>query len=366
MSYRHVRPTENYMNAISSAATQTWPPFILVTGLLLIGRVAASDAMFESIGSRLAALPGNSRSLFFAMMGLVAVVTVVLNLDTSIVFLTPIVLHTARQRKVNDRAFLYGAIFMSNAASLLLPGSNLTNLLVVSSTRINGIKFAVAMLPAWFTAVAITSLVVALWCWRDLGGRNPTPVEPVPFRFGLGSIGVGIATALVLATSQPAIPILAVGVILVLAQTLATRRLDLGKVFRSLYIEILIALYIVAVAAGAIARVWNGPHHLMKSLGFLATAAVGGGAANLINNLPATVLFSSQLPPHPQALLIGLDLGPNLAVFGAMSSLLWLRISRAEGANPSAATFSRVGIVLAPISILAATFVAQYIVIGNF
>jgi arsenical pump membrane protein len=78
------------------------------------------------------------------------------------------------------------------------------------------------------------------------------------------------------------------------------------------------------------------------------------------------MLFSSQLPPHPQALLIGLDLGPNLATFGAMSSLLWLRISRAEGASPSAVTFCRVGIVLAPVSIAAASFISQHLVIGKF
>jgi arsenical pump membrane protein len=354
------------MTALSSAALQAWPPFVLVTGLLLIGQVAASDAMFESIGSRLAALPGNSRMLFFAMMSLVAVVTVVLNLDTSIVFLTPIVLHTARQRKVDERAFLYGAIFMSNAASLLLPGSNLTNLLVVSSTRINGAKFAVAMLPAWLVAVSITALVVALWCWRELGVDKSTLVEPVPFRVGLGVGGVIIATGLVLTVAQPAVPIFVVGAVLVVMQAFTSRRIHLRTVFRSTNVEILLVLYVVAVGAGAIARVWNGPHNLIKSLGFLSTAAVGGGAANLINNLPATMLFSSQLPPHPQALLIGLDLGPNLATFGAMSSLLWLRISRAEGASPSAVTFCRVGIVLAPVSIAAASFISQHLVIGKF
>jgi len=55
-----------------------------------------------------------------------------LNLDTSVVFLTPVLLQTARFRSVKEEAFLYGSIFMANAASLLLLGSNLTNILVFS------------------------------------------------------------------------------------------------------------------------------------------------------------------------------------------------------------------------------------------
>ena len=73
-----------------------------------------------------------SRGLLVALLGLVAVVTAVLNLDTAVVFLTPVLVHAARRRGLDERPFLYGAVFMANAASILLPGSNLTNLLVLS------------------------------------------------------------------------------------------------------------------------------------------------------------------------------------------------------------------------------------------
>src|SRR4029077_8514520 len=92
-----------------------------------------------------------SWSLLLALRGLVAVVTAVLNLDTAVVFLTPVLVHAARQRALDERPFLYGSVFMATSASLLLPGSNLTNLLVLRSDPQNGAAFALRMLPAWLT-----------------------------------------------------------------------------------------------------------------------------------------------------------------------------------------------------------------------
>ena len=73
-----------------------------------------------------------------------------------------------------------------------------------------------------------------------------------------------------------------------------------------------------------------------------------------LNNLPAAVLFSSQAPVHPRALLIGLDLGPNLALTGSLSALLWYRAAKAVVATPSLGRVSRIGVVLVPCSLLAA------------
>jgi len=75
----------------------------------------------------------------------------------------------------------------------------------------------------------------------------------------------------------------------------------------------------------------------------------------LINNLPAASLFAGQHMAHPYALLVGLDLGPNLFVTGAMSTMLWLRIARENGARPTIATFTRVGVPVALLSIVVAS-----------
>src|SRR5207247_1110113 len=123
----HLLPAgTDQLAGLSGAAGQVWPAFALVAGLLLIGAVAEGD-------------------------GLVAVTTAVLNLDTSVFFLTPILLHLARGRGLDERPFLYGTVFMSNAASLYLPGSNLTNLIVLHGEHVSGTTF---FLRTWEPALA--------------------------------------------------------------------------------------------------------------------------------------------------------------------------------------------------------------------
>ncbi len=353
------------MTTLAHSLAQTWPPFVFVTGLLLIGQVAASDGLFAWMGFRIARLPGSARTLYLAMMALVAVVTVILNLDTSIVFLTPIILQVARQRNLDDRAFLYGSIFMTNAASLLLPGSNLTNLLVVSSIHVTGARFALAMFPPWITAIIITALVIMIWQWRELGVRGDTRIEVMPFRAGLGIVGVVAATVLVLVLKDPAIEIFVLGVALVLGQSSLTRRMNVATTLRAANLELLVGLFVIAATAGVLARIWDIPHRLLGSLSPIETVGVGAGLANALNNLPATMLLSAQRPPHPEALLIGVDLGPNLFIFGALSTLLWLRISRAEGAKPSIRTFALIGAVIAPLSCLATAIVFEHLAFAH-
>ncbi len=93
--------------AIGQAAGQAWPPFVLVAGLLLIGAVAAADGLFEAFGARLARTRLGARGLLLALLGLVAAVTAVLNLDTSVVFLNLVLIHAGRRRRLDERPFLY-------------------------------------------------------------------------------------------------------------------------------------------------------------------------------------------------------------------------------------------------------------------
>ena len=78
----------------------------------------------------------------------------------------------------------------------------------------------------------------------------------------------------------------------------------------------------------------------------------------LVNNLPAAALLSAHLPAHPRALLLGLDLGPNLAVTGSLSALLWLQVARREGARPSVVRYTLLGVVLVPVSLALALLAA--------
>ena len=327
---------------IVAAAVQAWPPFVLVAGLLLIGAVAAADGLFEAIGARLARAPLRSRSLLVALLALVAVVTAVLNLDTSVVFLTPVLVHAARKRRLDERPFLYGSVFMANSASLLLPGSNLTNLLVLRHDPINGVAFATRMLPAWLVACTLTAAFLTLAYRLDDGAQDQR--RPPPLRLGIGGTAALVAAALVLALPNAALPVLALGV----AAT-ALRRLRPRLDLRALTL-----LFAITIGLGTIARIWNGPAQLLSSSGRPATAAIAAVGSLLVNNLPAAVLFSAQSPPHPRALLLGLDLGPNLAITGSLSAILWLQASRAVNADASIVTYTKLGALLVPLTLLGA------------
>src|SRR5712691_3885705 len=196
-------------HTILASAREAWPPFVLVAGLLLIGSVAAADGLFEELGARLAQTRLGARSLLLALLGLVAAVTAVLNLDTSVLFLTPVLVHAARHRRLDERPFLYGAVFMANSASLLLPGSNLTNLLVLRQERVSGASFAARMLPAWLAACVVTAVFVAL-AFR-LGAGADEQVDTPPLRLGAGAAAALAAAGLVLALRNAALPVLAIG-----------------------------------------------------------------------------------------------------------------------------------------------------------
>jgi arsenical pump membrane protein len=343
------------MSVFLGALDQTWAPFVLILGLIFIGHTAALDGLFESLGARLANLPGGGVALFVSMMLLVAVVTATLNLDTSVVFLTPILLHAARQRGIDERAFLYGSIFMANAASLLLLGSNLTNILVFTGRSVRGLTFTHTMLAAWLTSIVITTVIVAAWNWKELRTERTTKHgDAPPLRLGVGIVAFFTATVLMLVLRSPALPVLVVGVVAEVVEVIVLRRASVADSAKIANAPLLSTLFVLALGVASLARVWHYPAHIMSDAGSWATGLIGAGSANVINNLPAAALLSSKLPAHPYQLLLGLDLGPNLCVVGAMSSLLWLRIARQNDAAPSARTFSQIGVIVTACTMLVA------------
>jgi len=315
----------------------------------LIGFVAERDGIFAACASFLARLPVGGRALLLVALGLVAAVTAVLNLDTSVFFLTPVLLHLARTRGLDERPFLYGAIFMSNSASLFLPGSNLTNLIVLHGERVSGALFFARLWPAAIASVIATAGVLLVRFWRVLGNAGVAQTEHARPHLGIGVAAVVVGTVFVLGLRQPALPVLAVGVIAVVAA-----RVPRAHLREAVDARLLAGLFALAVALGALGRSWGGPQALFDSFNRWETAVGAAVASVLVNNLPAAVLLSPTPPPHARALLIGLNIGPNLAVTGSLSALLWLRVARSLGASPSIRTFTSIGIVLMPITLAAA------------
>ena len=335
-----------------AAASQDWPPFVLVTGLLLIGLVANRDGLFAAAGHRLSRLAKSGSVLFAGVVLLIALVTAVLNLDTSVAFLTPVLVYTARSRGGGEAPLVYGCVLLSNASSLFLPGSNLTNLIVLGNLHLSGASFLSRMWAPALAAVVVTASVVALFERRALR-LGPNLTEPPQRSFGLGLIAIVVATAFIVVLSAPALPVAAVGILAVairLAKGTETRQ----EVAEVLGFPVLIGLFGVAVGLGTLGRAWSGPATLLSHLDNWGTALFAAVVSVLVNNLPAASLLAARAPRRPLPLLIGLDLGPNLFVSGSLAWVLWLRSARSAGANPSIRAASRIGVVAVLFSMAAA------------
>jgi arsenical pump membrane protein len=153
-----------------------------------------------------------------------------------------------------------------------------------------------------------------------------------------------------IAVRSAALPVAAIGLVAVSVR-LVQRRLGRADVAATVDVAVLAGLFCVATALGTLARSWSGPVTLMSQASSGEAAAIGALAAVAINNLPAAALLGAHAVAHPYALLLGLDLGPNLAVTGSLSSLLWFQAARRVGARPSLATVTKIGLFLVPASI---------------
>jgi len=330
----------------ASAASQAWPAFALVAGLLLVGAAAAREGVFAAAGTLASRAPGGAAVLLVALLLLDAVVTAVLNLDTAVVFLTPVLLHAARRRGVPDGPFLYGAVFMANSASILLPGSNLTNLIVLQHEHVTGSTFAARLAPSWAVAVAVTIAFVLVAFRHELTGRAGGEPDRAVFRPRAGAVGIAAVVVLVFVLANPALPVLALGVAVALLA-----RLPLRRGFAAVNPALLLGVLGTAVALGALARGVEWFSSLVDHAGRWETAGIAAAGSLLVNNLPAAMMLSAHVPAHPRALLLGLDLGPNLAVTGSLSAVFWLQVARADGARPSILRYTLLGLVLVPVSL---------------
>jgi arsenical pump membrane protein len=346
--------------AAGSAASQDWPPFVLVSGLLLVGLVADESGLFAAAGRALARVAGSGAILFAGTVALVAIVTSILNLDTSVAFLTPVLVYAARSRGEAEAPLLYGCLLLSNAASLLLPGSNLTNLIVLGHLHLSGGRFLADVAPAWLVSVVVTAAVVGIAERRSLRqaavGVVPSPPSaPGPDRFTrvVGVASVSAVAVFVLVLRAPALPVAVVGMAAATARTVSGR-MSWPKVVEILGLPVLVGLFGVAVALGALGRAWSVPATALAHLDAWGTAAVAAVASVLFNNLPAASLLAARVPHRPFALLVGLDIGPNLFVTGSLAWILWRRAAAGAGAAPSIAKATRLGLVAAPLAMAGA------------
>ncbi|PQE01308.1 arsenic transporter [Mycobacterium sp. EPG1] len=339
-----------------------------LAAVLVLARLCDDIGLFHAAGTVMARInSGGQNRLLASVFAISAAVTAILSLDATVVLLTPVVLATARVLSVPARPHAYATAHMANSASLLLPVSNLTNLLAFSAAGLSFLHFTAAMTLPWIAAIVVEFLLLRWVFAKDLtvDPRPPTAPEPVQIPvFALVVVGLTLAGFAVtsLLGHSPAWAALA-GAVVLGVRALATRRTTVAKIAAALDVPFLAFVLCLGVVVDAVMR--NGLEPAMHRIipdgtglaALLGIAAVAAALSNLVNNLPAVLvllpLVTTAGPAAVLAVLIGVNIGPNLTYVGSLANLLWRSVVRRD-LKAGFAEFSRVGLITTPAALIAA------------
>ncbi len=336
--------------------------------VLVLAKLCDDEGLFEFAGAAIAHVRVGSHGLLRQVFVIASMITAVLSLDATVVLLTPVVLATVRRLRTPVRPYAYATAHLANAASLLLPVSNLTNLLAFHVANISFTRFALVMGLPWLVAIAVVYAIFRWFFAADLRvtpepeGREPPARPPV---FVLVVVGLTLAG---FAVGQ-SVGVAPAWVALAGASVLAVRSLSRGhtsvvEIVGSASVSFLVFVLGLGVVVHAV--MLNGMDTAMSHVlpsgsslpALLAIAAVAAVLANVVNNLPATLvllpLVAGSGPVAVLAVLLGVNIGPNLTYVGSLSNLLWRSVLRRHGVDAGVGEYTRLGLCTVPASLTAA------------
>ena len=348
------------------------PTVVFLVAVLVLAHAADALGVFRWVSQILQqrSLADPHRLLIY-VFGAAALTTAVLSLDATVVLLTPAVIAAARSIGASTRPHSYASAHLSNSASTLLPVSNLTNLIAFAATGLTFLHFTALMALPWVVTIAVEYLIFRLFFRSELARGDsaeppvaarsaPAPILPLTV-IGMTLLGFAVSGFFGIEPAWIAV----VGASVLGAIALARHRTTAAKM---LYAADLWFCAFVLVLGIIVAGVANGPvgEWIAQILpgdtsygSLLFVAAVAAVASNLVNNLPATLLMIAALgtaapPALVLAMLIGVNLGPNLTYVGSLATMLWRRVATSAGAPPTLATFTLLGVITTPLTLLAA------------
>ncbi len=352
-------------------ALRTLAPTVgFLAALLALAEGARREGLFVALGAVMARRSrGSPQRLLAFVVAIAALVTALLSLDATIVLLTPIVFATATRMRVRPRPQVYACAHLANSASLLLPISNLTNLLAFHASRLSFARFAALMVLPTLGVVLVEWIVLRRFFAADLGrpGRSQAlPPRPALPRFALVVLALtlaGFALSSVLSVAPVWVAI--AGAAAINGPALASRRAHPVALARALepgFLVFVLGLGVVVAAASS-----NGLGSAVRDVlpvgasfpDLLAIAALSAVLANLVNNLPATLILIPVAvaggPGAVLAVLVGVNIGPNLTYAGSLATLLWRRALRAQDTEVELGVFVRIGALSVPAALVTAT-----------
>jgi arsenical pump membrane protein len=345
-----------------------------LAAILVLARLCDDDGLFRACGARMARSAGDrsGRRLLTQVFGIASVTTAVLSLDATVVLLTPVVFATATRLELRARPHVYACTHLANSASLLLPVSNLTNLLAFAATGLAFPHFAVLMAGPWLIAIGTEYVVFRRFFAADLcqpprhddKAAQDTRLPVVTLVLvALTLAGFVAASA---AGVNPAWAAFA-GAAVLAVRALARRRVKPVALVRAADPAFLVFVLGLGIVVKAV--VANGLGSALAPLlpggtslpALLAIAALAAALANVCNNLPAVLvllpLAAVSGPGAVLAVLLGVNIGPNLSYTGSLATLLWRRTLRQHGSAPELGEFTRLGLLTVPVSLVLAVLV---------
>ncbi|MEU5807901.1 SLC13 family permease [Streptomyces sp. NPDC047718] len=345
------------------------PLLVFLATVIVLAELTGKAQVFDVVATWVArAGRGNYPLLFGLCVAFASLTTITLNLDTTAVLLTPVMLALATRVGIASVPLAMTTVWLANTASLLLPVSNLTNLLAADRVALAPSEMAAAMWAPQLAAITVTMACLWGFYWR-LGRRGelryeppspPSPADRVLFRV------CAVACAGFLLAILADVPLWAASLTAALVVVAAfavrsreTLRLSLVP-WRLLVLVPGMFLVVETASANGLQEILaaaigsdNGP------MGMLRSAAVGAGFSNILNNLPAYMAGESAIPDgnHHQLLaqLIGVNVGPVVTPWASLATLLWFERCRWHGTRIDLGRFLGTGLVLAVAGTLAAT-----------
>ncbi|GII92383.1 SLC13 family permease [Sinosporangium siamense] len=313
------------------------PLLVFLIGVIVLAELAKEAQVFDAIAERVAiAGRGNYLALFLLCTAFASLVTMFLNLDTTAVLLTPVMLALAARTGIAALPLAMTTVWLANTASLLLPVSNLTNLLAMNRIDLSTRDFAARMWAPQLAAIAVTMVFLWVFYWRAgaRGEQRYTPPTPHPIAdrplFAISGAACLLFIAALVTEVAPAVAAPVAAAVVVVA--FAVR--DRGKLSWSL-IPWQLVVFVCGLFLVVPTLMRFGLHDVIEFLvgeGEQRAALAGAAMSNLINNLPAYVAGEEVIPPEAGdqllALLIGSNVGPLITPWASLATLLWFEWCR--------------------------------------
>jgi arsenical pump membrane protein len=348
--------------------------YLFLVGMMLLAEVARQTGLFDWLAAEAAAHARGSATRLFNLIYLVGIlVTVFLSNDATAVVLTPAVAAIVRAARITKPLpYLLICAFIANAASFVLPISNPANLVIYADRM--------PPLARWLPHFALPSVLAILATWwllkwtqqASLREAIATDFEAPTLTHSGKTAAWGIAvTALILMGAsalgwQLGLPTCLAG-IATLAVVAALERSSPAPILKEVswgVIPLVAGLFVLVQGLDHSGVIGAMSELLQRESARAATATAGACglivafASNLMNNLPVgliagTAVHAANVPDSVAgAVLIGVDLGPNLSVTGSLATILWLTALRREGIQVKSLDFLRLGAIIMPPTVL--------------